>query len=236
MSRRLLVGVHAVTSVLDAGGALERLSVVSGAVGPKLRALLGRADEGGIPVSRVDRRTLDRLAEGGNHQGVVGVAPPYAYAGLDDVAGALKAAGGAGLVLGLDGVQGVLIPMLGACDVTPAAERAAAGAASRVRVARVVNLAKALDHLKDRAGAWVATADARGGQDPSSADPPRPLVLVLGSEGKGVRPGVSKRADLSFTLPLMSGVESLNVSVAAAVLLYALKPSEAPGTKPAEGV
>ena len=67
MSRRILVGFHAVTSVLDADGVVERLSVVSGAVGPKLRALLGRAEEGGIPVARVDRRALDRLAEGGNH-------------------------------------------------------------------------------------------------------------------------------------------------------------------------
>jgi 23S rRNA (guanosine2251-2'-O)-methyltransferase len=172
---------------------------------------------------------------------VLAEAPPFAYASLDEIAQSLAKAGDNGLVLALDGVQdphnlgavirsaaafgaqGVVIPLHGACEVTLAAERASAGAASRVPVARVTNLAKALDHLKQSADAWVATADARGGQDPARAQPPRPLVLVLGSEAKGVRPNVAKRADLSLTLPVADAVESLNISVAAAVLMYALR-------------
>lgn len=245
---RLLNGPNAVLSALDSGSDLRRVSVAEGEVGTRLREVLGRAQEAGIPVSRLSRRDLDRLADGGHHQGVVAEAPPYAYASLDDIAEALVAAHGnpqAGrpsVALALDGVQdphnlgailrsaaafgvaGVIIPEHGACEVTPAAERSSVGAASRVRVARVTNLAKALDQLKASAQAWVATADAHGGDDPANADPPYPLILVMGSESKGVRPGVAKRGDLSLTLPLArpEAVESLNVSVATAVLLYAL--------------
>ncbi len=244
MSGRLLAGPNAVLAALDAATPLRRVSVADGEVGPKLRRILGRAQDAGVEVRRLSRRELDRLADGGNHQGVIAEAPPFEYATLEAIASALSAApADTGLALALDGVQdphnlgailrsaaafgvaGVLIPLHGACEVTAAAERASAGAASRVPVARVTNLAKALDRLKDTANAWVATADAHGGQDPAAADPPRPLVLVLGSESKGVRPNVAKRADLSLTLPLArpDAVESLNVSVAAALLMYALR-------------
>lgn len=249
MSGRLLTGPNAVLSALESGVHLRRIMVAEGEVGSALRRVLGRAGEAAIPVRRASRRELDRMADGAAHQGVVAEAPPFAYSSIQEIAAALVASGeAAGIALALDGIQdpqnlgailrsaaafgvaGVLIPEHGACEVTAATERASAGAASRVRVARVTNLAKALDALKGPAGdprggagAWVATADARGGQDPADADPPFPLVLVMGSESKGVRPGVAKRADLSLTLPLSDAVESLNVSVATAVLLYALR-------------
>lgn len=240
---RVVAGVHAVRAALDAGQRLSAVVLADGRGGRAEDEVVRAADRAGVPVRRAPRRELDRLAGGAHHQGVIGQAPPYSYADLSALARGLQDAGERGLVLALDGVQdpgnlgavlrsaaafgaaGVVIPGHGACEVTLATERAAVGAAARVPVARVTNLGRAVDYLKETGSAWVATADAHGGLDPAhpSTVIPRPLVLVLGGEAKGVRPGLARRADLSLTVPLAGDVESLNVSVAAAVLMYALR-------------
>ncbi len=120
------------------------------------------------------------------------------------------------------GGAGVVIPKRGAAPVTPGCERSAAGAASLLPIACVTNLARSLDELK-KAGRWVFAADVSGQGTLESFDLTEPLVLVLGSEAKGLRPGVLKRCDGVFSLPMVRDFESLNVSVSAALCLDAVR-------------
>jgi 23S rRNA (guanosine2251-2'-O)-methyltransferase len=120
------------------------------------------------------------------------------------------------------GGAGVVIPKRGAASVTPSCERAAVGAASLLPIANVTNLARSLDEAK-KAGHWIFAADASGSQTIEQFDLNEPVVLVLGGEGKGLRPGVLKRCDGVFRLPMLRDFESLNVSVSAALCLDAVR-------------
>jgi 23S rRNA (guanosine2251-2'-O)-methyltransferase len=192
------------------------------------------------PVLR-SRDELDALAEGGNHQGVVAVVGEYRYATLDGLLA--RALGGESdgarrpLILVLDGVQdpqnlgaivrtahvagahGVVIPKDRAVGVTSAAVKASAGATEHLAIAQVVNVARALEELK-AAGLWTVGAVAGGGQPPWRVDLREATALVLGAEGKGIRPLVRRHCDLLVEIPMAGQVASLNVAAAGAMLLY----------------
>ncbi|MDP9410313.1 MAG: 23S rRNA (guanosine(2251)-2'-O)-methyltransferase RlmB [Actinomycetota bacterium] len=190
-----------------------------------------REAAGGVPVKKVPRSRVDELARGGVHQGVVARAEPYPYSGLEEIVAAPEP-----LVLVLDGVtdprnlgavlraadgagaSGVVIPKDRAVGVTAAAVKASAGASEHVRVARVTNLRRAVDRIKE-AGVWVYAAEV-GGTPHTGLDLSGPVALVLGSEGRGVRRLVREGCDGAVSVPMLGAVESLNVAVAAAVLLY----------------
>ncbi len=190
-----------------------------------------REAAGGLPIKKVPRSRVDELARGGVHQGVVARAEPYPYSGLEEIVAAPEP-----LVLVLDGVtdprnlgavlraadgagaSGVVIPKDRAVGVTAAAVKASAGASEHVRVARVTNLRRAVDRIKE-AGVWVYAAEV-GGTPHTGLDLSGPVALVLGSEGRGVRRLVREGCDGAVSVPMLGAVESLNVAVAAAVLLY----------------
>ncbi len=190
-----------------------------------------REAAGGVPIKKVPRSRVDELARGGVHQGVVARAEPYPYSGLEEIVAAPEP-----LVLVLDGVtdprnlgavlraadgagaSGVVIPKDRAVGVTAAAVKASAGASEHVRVARVTNLRRAVDRIKE-AGVWVYAAEV-GGTPHTGLDLSGPVALVLGSEGRGVRRLVREGCDGAVSVPMLGAVESLNVAVAAAVLLY----------------
>jgi len=117
------------------------------------------------------------------------------------------------------GADGVLIPRHRAAPVTPAVVKASAGATEHTPIAQVTNVARTLEELKER-GIWIVGASALGGRLPSEIDLTVPVALVLGSEGKGVRPLVLRACDLLVRIPMAGRVASLNVSVAGAILLY----------------
>ena len=185
----------------------------------------------GVPVKRVPRARIDELARGGVHQGVAARVGPYPYSGLAEILAAPEP-----LLLVLDGVtdprnlgavlraadgagaSGVVIPKDRAVGVTAAAVKASAGASEHARVARETNLRRAVDRMKE-AGLWVYAAEA-GGTPFTRLDLSGPVALVLGSEGRGVRRLVREGCDGSVSVPMLGAVDSLNVSVAAAVLLY----------------
>ena len=189
------------------------------------------AHEHGAPLKQTSRNHLEELSRGGVHQGVVARVSPYPYSGLDEILGAEDP-----LVLVLDGVTdpqnlgaalrvaegagagGVVIPKDKAVDVTAAAVKASAGASEHVRVARETNLRRSVDRMKKK-GFWVYAAEA-GGSGYASVDLTGPVGLVLGSEGRGVRRLVREGCDGEISIPMLGSVESLNVSVATAVLLY----------------
>lgn len=232
-----MIGRNAVREVLRSGSRIRRLHLAERGGGRELGELAGEARARGVKVVFSDRGTLDRLAGGGRHQGAAAVLDAFAYA---DPGGLFRAAKEQrGLLLALDSVQdprnlgaiirsaealgasGVLVPRDRQAPVTPAAERAAAGATAHLPVARIGNLARILEKLK-KEGFWIVGADSREGRLPEELDLPRPLVLVLGSEEKGIRPVNRRQCDTLVRIPLRGKVDSLNVSVAAGILIYEL--------------
>jgi 23S rRNA (guanosine2251-2'-O)-methyltransferase len=194
------------------------------------------AADAGISILEVPRSDLDRISGGALHQGLALQVPPYEYAHPDELLEAASESEEPGLIVALDGVtdprnlgavlraadgagaSGVIIPKDRAVGVTVAAVKASAGASEHVLVARVTNLRRAVDTMKE-AGLWIYAAEA-GGTPYTELDLAGAVALVLGSEGRGVRRLVRERCDGIVSIPMLGGVESLNVSVASAVLLY----------------
>ncbi|PJI93972.1 23S rRNA (guanosine(2251)-2'-O)-methyltransferase RlmB [Luteimicrobium subarcticum] len=204
----------------------------------RTREILTTAGERGYPLLEVTKPELDRLTDGSVHQGVAVAVPPYEYADLDDLLDAAEKSERPPLIVALDGVtdprnlgavlrsagafgsHGVVVPERRSAGVTASAWKVSAGAAARVPVARVTNLGRAIDTLK-QAGCFVVGLD--GGGDTAVGDlafATDPLVLVVGSEGKGLSRLVREKCDAIASIPITSDVESLNAGVAAGISLY----------------
>ena len=195
------------------------------------------ARSAGISVQRVDARKLDEWTEAASHQGVVADAEASRGWSEDDLYAHLDALAAPALLLLLDGVQdphnlgaclrtadacgahGLIIPRDRAAGLTPVARKVAAGAAETVPVVTVTNLARTMRALKER-NIWLIGADAQADRPAFEADLKGAVGLVLGSEGEGMRRLTRESCDVLVRLPLLGAVESLNVSVAAGMLLY----------------
>jgi 23S rRNA (guanosine2251-2'-O)-methyltransferase len=227
-------GVHPVEEALRGGRKVLKLLVKD--PGGERAALISAARERKVPVHTVSAQELDRLAHGGNHQGAAALLEPYRYVEFDELlarlAGkaeavvvlldAIKDPGNFGAILrtaAAAGADGVVILKDRAVQVTPAAYRASAGAADRVAVCRVVNLARAMDELKKH-GFWIYGTAADRPQTIWQADWRRRVGLVLGEEEKGMRRLVGEHCDETFAIPMPGRFESLNVAAAAAVCLF----------------
>jgi 23S rRNA (guanosine2251-2'-O)-methyltransferase len=234
----IIVGRHAVGEALQRSPErAQELLISGGEKSAVVRKLLEAARSAGVKVRRVDARSLDQLSQGASHQGVALRLAAGGYVELEELVERAQEAGDAGLVVLVDhiqdphnlgavirsaaaaGAQGLVVPKDRACGLTPVVAKAAAGALSRLPVARVVNLTQALKELKE-AGLWALAAATRGAPSPWELDLNLPLVLVLGGEHKGVGDRLLKACDLKASLPLRGGVESLNAAVAAGVLLF----------------
>ena len=234
-------GVLPVLEALRAGARrVERIVVAEGAHESRLRELLELARERGVPVRRAPRAELERAAAGANHQGVIASVAAAAYVDADELLDALTARVGTAeppLALVLDGIEdprnlgaiirtaecagahGVFVPERRAAGLTETAAKAAAGALEYVPVARAGNLARLQEELKGR-GLWTVGAAAEGEVAYTDWDWTRPCALFLGSEGEGLRRLLRERCDVLVSVPLRGRIESLNVSVAAGVILY----------------
>ena len=228
MKTELVYGVRPVAEALKS----RRREVFEVLNASENREVPSLAREQRIPVKDVPRgRIEETVVAGAVHQGVVARVGPYPYSGLEEILSSPEP-----LVLVLDGVTdpqnlgavlrvadgagagGVVIPKDRAAGVTAAVVKASAGASEHVRVARETNLRRAIDRMKE-AGLWVYAAEA-GGTRYTDIGLSGPVGLVLGSEGKGVRRLVREGCDGTISVPMLGAVSSLNVSVAAAVLLY----------------
>ncbi|MCZ6599709.1 MAG: 23S rRNA (guanosine(2251)-2'-O)-methyltransferase RlmB [Acidobacteria bacterium] len=230
----LVYGLQPVRNLLEEGGPVERIVVSRGQHGAGLRSIVEGARRRGIPVRQEERRQLDRLAGHGAHQGVVAWTAVLPY---HDAAGVLAAVTPPALLLVLDGVQdprnlgallrtaaaagvqGVFIPRRGAVGLTATVIKASAGLAGRVPVARVGNLARFLEDLKAR-GIWVIGLEAAGKPLWGAFDLTQPVALVMGGEGGGLRPLLRRKCDVRLALPMVAGIDSLNVSVAFGIACY----------------
>lgn len=201
-------------------------------------ALKLAADRGGIHLMEAPRPELDRMTNGLNHQGLVLQVPPYEYAHPEDLVAAAADEGQDPLIVALDGVtdprnlgavvrsvsafggHGVVVPERRAAGMTAGAWKTSAGTAARTPVARATNLTRALEAYK-KAGLMVVGLDADGDTEVQDAEVLEgPVVIVAGSEGKGLSRLVSETCDVLVRIPMPGGAESLNAGVATGVVLY----------------
>ena len=234
MENNLLVGRNPIREALRAGRDIEKLLVARGELIGSACEIVAMAREAKIVVQEVDRVRLDQMAP--NHQGLIAVASAYAYKTVDDMLALAKARGEDPLLVILDGVtdphnlgaiirsaecagaHGVIIPERRAVGLTPAAVKASAGAVEYLPVARVTNLGNTIEALKER-NIWVYAADMDG-EDLNNVSFSRRSAIVMGAEGEGVHNLVKKNTDYTVRIPMCGHVDSLNVSVAAGIILY----------------
>jgi len=230
----IIYGINAVTEALRAG------RVVSLRAGrrkdQRLQQLLALAEHSSVPVRRVSDEELDRESGGSSHQGVVADVSDRTIYELDDLIRDAAAAPPALLVV-LDGVEdphnfgavlrsvdaagahGVIRQTRHSAPLSGAASKASAGALAHVRIADVVNVARAIEELKE-AGIWTVALASDASETYDKMDFTLPTAIVLGGEGSGVRRLVRERCDIVAAIPMKGHVDSLNVSVAAGVVLF----------------
>jgi 23S rRNA (guanosine2251-2'-O)-methyltransferase len=222
-----------VAEALRAKRPLERILVAQGAGGPRMQEIIEMARRTSVPVRFEPRSALDRLAGSAAHQGVVAMGAASKYADFE-------AAASSPLVVVLDGVEdphnlgaiirtahaagagAMIIPERRAAGVTDVVAKAAAGALEYLPITRVTNINRALEELKEK-GYWIYGLDERGTETYDQADYAAPTAFVLGGEGKGLHEQVRKHCDVLVRIPMAGKISSLNVSVAAGVVLFEWK-------------
>lgn len=227
----LIAGIHPVREALRAGQPLDRVHLVKGAAGPRLQEIVELCREARIPIRFDARESLDRLVKGLPHQGVIAVPSSQRTYALEDVIS------GTGLLLVLDGVEdphnlgaiirsahaagasAVIIPERRAAGLTETVAKASAGAVAVLPVVRVPNVNRALDTLK-ASGYWIYGLDERGTEVYSDVEYTSPCALVLGGEGHGLHEQTRRHCDFLLRIPMAGQIASLNVSVAAGVVLF----------------
>lgn len=234
MAEDWAVGVHAVAAAIDAGE-VEQLWLAKERAGDRrIQDILAAAERQGTALRWAAAAELDRLGVGHQHQGLAARLLPAPARKLSEV---LESVPAPGLLLILDGildphnlgaclrsaeaagVHAVLLPKDHACPINATVRKAAAGAASRLPVVVVTNLARSIASLKEQ-GYWIAGLAGEASADLYQADLRGPLALVLGSEEKGLRRLVREHCDFLWRIPMSGAIESLNVSVAAALALF----------------
>jgi 23S rRNA (guanosine2251-2'-O)-methyltransferase len=229
-----LTGFHAVEEALAAGRALDRIVIARGRHGERVEAVVQLARSKSVPVRFEERSQIDRLAGTREHQGIAALAAAKPALELEDL---LAAKTPQGLLVLLDGIEdphnlgaivrtalaaganGVIIPERRAVGLTDTVERASAGALAHLPVARVKNLVRAMEEMKE-AGYWLIGLDERADQKYTEADFSGQVGIVLGSEGEGLHELTRKRCDFLVSIPTSGPVRALNVSVAAGVVLF----------------
>src|SRR6266550_7316705 len=232
----VIFGINTVTEALKGHGrGFEWVGVAKERKDIRLQRLIQDCRQNSVPVRFLSRIELDRLASSGSHQGVVAVTSSKHYADLDDVIAAKR--GEHSLVVVLDGIEdphnlgaivrtadacgadGVLIPERRAAGITGTVAKVSAGASEHLPVAKVTNIARTLEDLKTK-NLWIVGLDERGMQTYDSVDYKMDCAIALGAEGKGLHDLVRKRCDFIVSIPMLGKVPSLNVSVAAGIVLY----------------
>jgi len=232
----LIYGINPVTEALKARGRLlEWVGVTKERHDLRLQRIVEDCRKQGVAVRFLTRQEIERMTHDQGHQGVLAVTSAKHYYDLDDLLAEKK--GSHSLIVALDGIEdphnlgailrtadaagadGVVIPERRAVGVTGTVAKASAGASEHLRIAKVTNIARTLEELKSK-NLWTVGLDERGTQSYDSLDYKMDCAVVLGAEGKGMHDLVRKKCDFLISIPMLGKVPSLNVSVAAAVVLY----------------
>ncbi len=237
MYEDIIEGRNAVTAALKSGRQIDKIYIRKGDNKGSMVPIIAKAKDRGIPVVEIDKAKLDSMSETGVHQGVIARIPPYEYKTVDDILNIAKEKGEPPFIVILDhledphnlgsiirtancaGVHGVIISKHDGVTLTAAAVKASAGAASFTPVARVSNIAQTVDYLKEQ-GIWVTGADAAGDRSIYEADLKGAVALVVGGEDKGISRLTASKCDFLVGIPMKGDVNSLNASVAAALMIY----------------
>ena len=237
MAEEIIAGRNAVLEALASKRPVNKVYIRNGVHGGSIDRLIAAAREAAVPVEFVQEEKLDKLAEGVRHQGVAALAAPVAFHTLEEILEQAYEKTDKPFLLLLDelqdpqnvgalirsadaaGVHGVLLPKRRSCPLNMTVAKISAGAVNYVPVVQIGNIAQTLRVLKKQ-GFWVVGADMDGECLHFEADLDRPVVLVIGAEGKGLGRLVRENCDMLVRIPMQGGVNSLNASAAGAILMY----------------
>jgi len=234
----IIYGIHPVEEALKSSRLqIEKILFGTSKLHPPLQSILELARERQIPVTFTSRDALEQMVRGGLHQNVVGLIKETPYADVGGIFSHWKKEGTKALFLILDGIQdpqnfgslirtalgcgvhGIIIPKDRSVGITPVAIKASSGAAAHVPIARVVNIATTIDALK-KEGIWVYGASGEAKDLIYQLDLNMDLAIVIGAEGRGIRPLVKKKCDRLFSIPMKGPLSSFNASVSGGMILY----------------
>lgn len=232
----VIEGRNAVIEAYRAGKTIDKIFVLEYCKEGSMNTVIREAKKHDTIINYVKKERLDQMSETGKHQGVIAYAAAYDYASVDDILEKAEQKGEAPFIIILDdiedphnlgaiirtanlaGAHGVIIPKHRAAGLTATVVKASAGAINYTPVAKVTNISKTIDELKDK-GLWFVCADM-GGTTMYDLDLRGPIGLVIGNEGKGVSRLVKEKCDFVASVPMFGDIDSLNASVATGVLAY----------------
>ena len=235
---QIIYGIHPVLETLKrTPREIEKIILAPGRKGEETDEIAAAAGRNHIPLEFRSRESLEAMTGTPGHQGVACMCKDFHYIGIDELLARCRNSCNSSIVLLLDciedpqnlgslirtahcfGVDGIVIPERRAAPVTPAVIKVSAGAARHIPVARVTNLATVLDRLKE-SGFWIFGASAEGGRPVRGLEFGRKVALVLGGEGKGMRPLIQKKCDFLVSIPMAGSIDSLNVAVAGGIIMH----------------
>jgi 23S rRNA (guanosine2251-2'-O)-methyltransferase len=237
VSEEYIVGKNPVLEALRSGRSMNKIWIAEGSLRGPMTQVMSLAKEIKVQVQLVPKKKIDQVAEGQAHQGVIAFVAAYEYAEVEDIIQAAKEKDEPPFILILDeiedphnlgsilrtadvvGAHGVIIPKRRAVGLTSTVAKSSAGAMEYVPVARVTNVVRTMEELKEQ-GIWMVGTDATGEQDFRQGRYDMPIGLVIGSEGKGMSRLVKETCDFTVRLPMAGQVTSLNASVAGALLMF----------------
>ncbi|BDR68363.1 23S rRNA (guanosine(2251)-2'-O)-methyltransferase RlmB [Clostridium tetani] len=235
MREDLIIGRNAVVEALESHKTLESILISKGNNKGTINKIISLAKENRIPIKTVDKKKLDEISEGENHQGVAAYTTPYKYYSVEEILESSK--GKAPFILILDeiqdphnfgaiirtaevfGVDGIIIPKRRSVGITPIVYKSSVGAVEHVKIAKVNNINSTIDFLKEN-NIWIYGADMATDRYIYSENLKGPIALVVGSEGKGISKLTKEKCDILVKIPMSGQINSLNASVAGGIVMY----------------
>jgi len=237
MKQEYIVGRNPVLEVLKTEKEIDKIYVAKGELKGSINKIISIAKDKNIVIQYVDKKKLDQIAQGINHQGVAALVTPYDYHSIDDILNKARESKKPPFIIILDGIEdphnlgsiirtaecagahGIIIPKRRAAQVTETVYKSSAGAVEHMLIAKVSNISNTIDKLKEE-GLWIYGADAYGENYYFDTDLKGPIALVIGSEGKGISKLVKEKCDFLLKIPMYGKISSLNASNAASILIY----------------
>lgn len=237
MREDLIIGRNAVIEALKSDRTIECVYVSKGDLEGSIKVALGLAKDKGVVIKEADRRKLDTMCDGLNHQGIVARVTPFKYCEVNDILEDAKRKEQQPFIVILDeiedphnlgsiirtaelcGVHGIIIPKRRNVGVTSTVYKCSAGAIEHMKIAKVTNINATIDMLKEQ-GIWIYGADIDGKDYSYNTDFSGPCALIIGSEGKGISSLTLKKCDLLVKIPIIGKINSLNASVAGGIMMY----------------
>ena len=224
MREDLIIGRNAVIEALKSDRTIECVYVSKGDLEGSIKVALGLAKDKGVVIKEADRRKLDTMCDGLNHQGIVARVTPFKYCEVNDILEDAKRKeqqplGSIIRTAELCGVHGIIIPKRRNVGVTSTVYKCSAGAIEHMKIAKVTNINATIDMLKEQ-GIWIYGADIDGKDYSYNTDFSGPCALIIGSEGKGISSLTLKKCDLLVKIPMIGKINSLNASVAGGIMMY----------------